>query len=110
MSQTDVADKTRVAKSRISQIERGQVPTVDTIARYVQALGGPGRGRRRVRRQPANPAQAPTPRPLDPSITSTGTTAGRVGPHIDTACNLHAKMHAWESFRSGTSPMRPSGR
>jgi hypothetical protein len=29
-----------VAKSRVSQIERGEVSTVEAIARYVQALGG----------------------------------------------------------------------
>jgi transcriptional regulator with XRE-family HTH domain len=29
-----------VTKSRISQIERGEVSTVEAIARYVQALGG----------------------------------------------------------------------
>lgn len=40
LSQTDVAQKVGVTKSRISQIERGEVSTVETIARYVQALGG----------------------------------------------------------------------
>ncbi|WP_277682401.1 helix-turn-helix domain-containing protein [Saccharomonospora azurea] len=40
LSQSDVADKMGVTKSRISQIERGEVSTVDAIARYVQALGG----------------------------------------------------------------------
>ena len=40
LSQTDVADKMGVTKSRVSQIERGEVSTVDAIARYVQALGG----------------------------------------------------------------------
>lgn len=40
LSQTDVAEKMGVTKSRISQIERGEVSTVDAIARYVQALGG----------------------------------------------------------------------
>lgn len=40
LSQTDVADKMGVTKSRISQIERGEISTVETIARYVQALGG----------------------------------------------------------------------
>ncbi len=29
-----------ISKSRVSQIERGEVSTVDVIARYVQALGG----------------------------------------------------------------------
>lgn len=40
MSQTDVADTMGVTKSRVSQIERGEVSTIDAIARYVQALGG----------------------------------------------------------------------
>lgn len=40
LSQTDVADKMDVTKSRVSQIERGEVSTVEAIARYVQALGG----------------------------------------------------------------------
>lgn len=40
LSQTEVADKMGVTKSRVSQIERGEVSTIDTIARYVQALGG----------------------------------------------------------------------
>ncbi|MEU0477739.1 helix-turn-helix transcriptional regulator [Streptosporangium sp. NPDC006013] len=40
LSQTDVADRMGVTKSRVSQIERGEVSTVETIARYVQALGG----------------------------------------------------------------------
>jgi hypothetical protein len=29
-----------VTKSRVSQIERGEVSTVDAVARYVQTLGG----------------------------------------------------------------------
>ncbi len=40
LSQTDVADRMDVTKSRVSQIERGEVSTVNAIARYVQALGG----------------------------------------------------------------------
>ncbi|WP_433372873.1 helix-turn-helix domain-containing protein [Streptosporangium sp. CA-115845] len=40
LSQTDVADRMGVTKSRVSQIERGEVSTVEAIARYVQALGG----------------------------------------------------------------------
>ena len=40
LSQTEVAERMGVAKSRISQIERGEVSTIDVIARYVQALGG----------------------------------------------------------------------
>ncbi|MEX5634877.1 helix-turn-helix domain-containing protein [Parafrankia sp. FMc2] len=40
LTQTDVAERMGVSKSRVSQIERGEVSTVDVIARYVQALGG----------------------------------------------------------------------
>ncbi|GLW13178.1 hypothetical protein Misp01_83060 [Microtetraspora sp. NBRC 13810] len=40
LSQTQVADLMGVTKSRVSQIERGEVSTVEAIARYVQALGG----------------------------------------------------------------------
>jgi DNA-binding XRE family transcriptional regulator len=40
LSQTDLADRMGVTKSRVSQIERGEVSTVEAIARYVQALGG----------------------------------------------------------------------
>ncbi|GAA3137915.1 helix-turn-helix transcriptional regulator [Nonomuraea sp. NPDC049421] len=40
LSQTEVADLMGVTKSRVSQIERGEVSTVEAIARYVQALGG----------------------------------------------------------------------
>ncbi|TDC59506.1 XRE family transcriptional regulator [Actinomadura sp. GC306] len=40
LSQSEVADRMGVTKSRVSQIERGEVSTVDTIARYVRALGG----------------------------------------------------------------------
>ncbi|MCF6472885.1 helix-turn-helix transcriptional regulator [Nonomuraea sp. MG754425] len=40
LSQAEVADLMGVTKSRVSQIERGEVSTVEAIARYVQALGG----------------------------------------------------------------------
>ena len=40
LTQAEVADRMGVTKSRISQIERGEVSTVEAIARYVQALGG----------------------------------------------------------------------
>lgn len=40
LTQADVADRMGVTKSRVSQIERGEVSTVDVIARYVQAIGG----------------------------------------------------------------------
>ncbi|MEN3535636.1 helix-turn-helix transcriptional regulator [Microbispora sp. ZYX-F-249] len=35
-----LADLMGVTKSRVSQIERDEVSTVEAIARYVQALGG----------------------------------------------------------------------
>jgi DNA-binding XRE family transcriptional regulator len=40
LPQSDVAERMGVTKSRVSQIERGEVSTVEAIARYVQALGG----------------------------------------------------------------------
>ena len=40
LSQADVADRMGVTKSRVSQIERGEVSTIEVITRYVQALGG----------------------------------------------------------------------
>lgn len=40
LTQTDVAERMGVTKSRVSQIERGEVSTIDAISRYVQALGG----------------------------------------------------------------------
>ncbi|MBT2228435.1 helix-turn-helix domain-containing protein [Nonomuraea sp. NEAU-A123] len=40
LTQSDVAERMGVTKSRVSQIERGEVSTIETIARYVQALGG----------------------------------------------------------------------
>jgi DNA-binding XRE family transcriptional regulator len=40
MTQSEVAELMGVTKSRVSQIERGEVSTVEAIARYVMALGG----------------------------------------------------------------------
>ncbi|MCE7082800.1 helix-turn-helix domain-containing protein [Streptomyces sp. ST2-7A] len=40
MTQSDVAELMDMTKGRISQIERGEVSTVEAIARYVAALGG----------------------------------------------------------------------
>jgi len=40
LSQAEAAERMGVTKSRVSQIERGEVSTVEAIARYVQALGG----------------------------------------------------------------------
>ncbi|MBW6433217.1 helix-turn-helix transcriptional regulator [Actinoplanes hulinensis] len=39
-TQAEVAERMGVTKGRVSQIENGDVSTVDAIARYVQALGG----------------------------------------------------------------------
>ena len=40
MTQAEVAELMGVSKGRVSQIERGEVATVDVLARYVHALGG----------------------------------------------------------------------
>lgn len=40
LTQTQVAERMGITKGRVSQIERGEVSTVETIARYVEALGG----------------------------------------------------------------------
>lgn len=40
LTQADVAKIMKISKGRISQIERGEVFTVDVVARYVAALGG----------------------------------------------------------------------
>lgn len=40
LTQEQVARRMGVTKSRVSQIERGEISTVDVIARYVHALGG----------------------------------------------------------------------
>lgn len=40
LTQAEVAERMGITKSRVSQIERGEVSTVEAIARYVQALGG----------------------------------------------------------------------
>lgn len=40
LTQAEVAERMGVTKSRVSQIERGEVSTVDVIARYVEAIGG----------------------------------------------------------------------
>lgn len=40
LTQAEVAERMGVTKGRVSQIERGEVSTVDVIARYVQAIGG----------------------------------------------------------------------
>ncbi|EST39049.1 XRE family transcriptional regulator [Streptomycetaceae bacterium MP113-05] len=40
LTQAELAERMGVTKSRVSQIERGEVSTVEAIARYVEALGG----------------------------------------------------------------------
>ncbi len=40
LTQAEIAERMGVTKGRVSQIERGEVSTVDVIARYVQAIGG----------------------------------------------------------------------
>ncbi len=40
LTQAEVAERMGVTKSRVSQIERGEVSTVDVISRYVEAIGG----------------------------------------------------------------------
>jgi DNA-binding XRE family transcriptional regulator len=40
LTQSQVAERMGVGKSRISQIERGRVSTRDVLGRYVEALGG----------------------------------------------------------------------
>jgi DNA-binding XRE family transcriptional regulator len=40
LTQADVAERMNVTKSRVSQIERGEVSTIEAVARYVQAIGG----------------------------------------------------------------------
>jgi DNA-binding XRE family transcriptional regulator len=40
LTQAQVADKMGVTKSRVSQVERGEVSTIEVVARYVQAIGG----------------------------------------------------------------------
>jgi DNA-binding XRE family transcriptional regulator len=40
LTQAQAAERMGVTKSRVSQIERGEVSTIDAVARYVQAIGG----------------------------------------------------------------------
>jgi len=40
LTQAQTAERMGVTKSRVSQIERGEVSTIDAVARYVQAIGG----------------------------------------------------------------------
>ncbi len=40
LTQAQLAQTMGVTPGRVSQIQRGELPTIDAIARYVQALGG----------------------------------------------------------------------
>ena len=40
LTQADVATTMGVTKGRVSQIERGEIFTVEVVSRYVEALGG----------------------------------------------------------------------
>jgi DNA-binding XRE family transcriptional regulator len=40
LTQAQLAESMGVTSGRVSQIERGEVATVEAIARYIQALGG----------------------------------------------------------------------
>jgi DNA-binding XRE family transcriptional regulator len=40
LTQAQLARAMGVSAGRVSQIERGEVATIDAIARYIQALGG----------------------------------------------------------------------
>jgi DNA-binding XRE family transcriptional regulator len=40
LTQAQVAERMGVTKSRVSQVERGEVSTIEAVARYVQAIGG----------------------------------------------------------------------
>ncbi|MHB1433379.1 MAG: helix-turn-helix transcriptional regulator [Streptosporangiaceae bacterium] len=40
LTQAQLAQAMSVTPGRVSQIERGELATVDAIARYIQALGG----------------------------------------------------------------------
>jgi DNA-binding XRE family transcriptional regulator len=40
LTQAQVAGQTGVTKSRVSQVERGEVSTIEAVARYVAAIGG----------------------------------------------------------------------
>src|ERR1700733_13950360 len=40
LTQAQLAEALGVSPGRVSQVERGEVATVDVIARYIEALGG----------------------------------------------------------------------
>jgi DNA-binding XRE family transcriptional regulator len=55
LTQAEVADRMGITKSRVSQIERGEVSTVNVIARYVQAICGQLQISAVFRQRPAHP-------------------------------------------------------
>jgi ribosome-binding protein aMBF1 (putative translation factor) len=40
LTQAQLAKAMRVSPGRVSQIERGELATIDAVARYIEALGG----------------------------------------------------------------------
>lgn len=40
LTQAEVAERMGLTKSRVAQIERGEVSTIEAAARYVEAIGG----------------------------------------------------------------------
>ncbi|MFI6325179.1 helix-turn-helix domain-containing protein [Nonomuraea sp. NPDC050556] len=40
LTQADVAERMGVTKMRVSQVERGEVASVEVLARYIEAIGG----------------------------------------------------------------------
>jgi DNA-binding XRE family transcriptional regulator len=40
LTQAQLAEAMGITPARVSQIERGEVATIDAIARYIEALGG----------------------------------------------------------------------
>jgi DNA-binding XRE family transcriptional regulator len=51
LGQMQIAATIGVSVARVSQIEHGEVTSLEVIARYVEALGGPTGPRGRLRRQ-----------------------------------------------------------
>ena len=40
LTQAEVAERMGLTKSRVAQIERGEVSNIEAVARYVEAIGG----------------------------------------------------------------------
>jgi transcriptional regulator with XRE-family HTH domain len=62
LTQAQLAQTMGVTPGRVSQIERGELSTIEAIARYVQALGG---RLDLVATSPTTPSQSPPPKPPD---------------------------------------------